>query len=343
MKRLRISFLIGLLLLVEIAFAAVSKHSPLVLSRDWVEKYKDRATISGQITVDHAGAVKTPGKSNPSNDGDIHAASRSTAVGLPMVAEVMNAVDVPDAVSDVKGSEAGKPKTFTGVWRVWFEHPPSGQTQTQDLSRLGTAGTNTNPAHCFEVHPLTDFDMIALQKTFHEVPGYAPKDAATAFGRYEKLKIALSADAKTVSLSSQMIGFNYVRFKLRLQQKAIDLTDRDKEVTGKQAKVDIYAVDAPDDNDPLAVDIRAIFVAGTGPEEDVSALGAGGEMVVWGIPRVNLNAVSTFLGAGGNSAPNRKLPYEIVIVAAESSADEEGASAAPSGAASTGHHSQNVR
>jgi len=335
MKRLRTYLFVATLLLPQFGMAApaATKQSKLVLSRAWVEKYKDRATIDGEITIDHAGAVKTPSKSQPSNDGDIHAASRSTDIGLPMVAEIMNAKDVPNAVSRAKAlSEAknadDKHVPFTGVWRLWFEHPPSGQTQTQDLTQLGKPGTNTNPAHCFEVHPLTRFDSISLEKTFHSVPGYDPKDAASAFGRYEKLKISLSSNAKTVTLSSQMIGFNYVQFKLRLQNAATNLMKDDKgAITGKQAKVDIFALDAADDDEALATDVRAIFVAGTDPALEVAKLGAGGEMVVWGIPRLNLNAISTFLKAGGSQATARKLTYEMIIVAVESSADEEGAAA----------------
>lgn len=328
MKRQTIYLFIATLLLPRFGTAAAAtKQSNLVLNRAWVEKYKDRATIAGEITIDHAGPVKTPGPSKPSNDGDIHAASRSTDIGLPMVAEIMNAKDVLDAVKQVKNAE-GNHAPFTGVWRLWFEHPPSGQTQTQDLTQLGKPGTNTNPAHCFEVHPLTEFDNINLEKTFHPVPGYDPKDAAAAFGRYEKLQISLSANAKTVTLSSQMIGFNYVQFKLRLQNAAIDLMKDDNgAVTGKQAKVDIFTLDAADDDEPLATDVRAIFVAGTEPAQEVAKLGAGSEMVVWGIPRLNLNAISTFLKAGGTQATSRKLTYEMVIVAVESSADEEGAEA----------------
>jgi hypothetical protein len=343
MRNLRLYICLATLLLPRFGMAAVSKQSKLVLNRAWVEKYKDRATIAGEITIDHAGPVKTPRASSPSNDGDIHAASRSTDVGLPMVAEIMNAKDVLNAVKRVKDAE-GQQADFTGVWRLWFEHPPSGQTQAQDLTKLGQAGTNTNPAHCFEVHPLTKFDHIDLQKTFHSVPGYEPKDATTAFGRYEKLKISLSANAKTVTLSSQMIGFNYVEFKLRLQKKAIDLVkDEQGAATGKQAMVDIYALDASDDDDPLATDIRAIFVAETEPEQAVVKLGAGGEMAVWGIPRLNLNAVSTFLSAGGTQAADRKLTYEMVIVAVESSADEEGAPSATRKRTSTGGRQHNPK
>jgi hypothetical protein len=299
--------------------AATSKPSRLVLKRQWVASLADRATVTGEILVDDSlTRPKKPNKSQPSNDGDIHAAGRSKEVGLPMVAEIMNAQDRLNAVSRVNDFKKNKTAaTFTGVWRLWFEHPPSGQTQVQDLEDLGSGAPGTNPAHCFEIHPLTEFDNIPLEQTFHSVPGYNPKDAKTAFGRYEKLKISLKADSQTVTLSSSMIGFNYVRFKIQLQDKASDLKDSSGDITGKQAKVDVFEVDSADDSDPLATDVRTIFVKGTKPEQEVASLQGGDELVVWGVPRLNLNAVETFLEAGGTQATNRKLTYEMVIVAVE--------------------------
>jgi hypothetical protein len=317
MKR-QLHALLTLIALVLPACAA-SRPSQVVLKKEWIARLADRATISGEMLIDDClTKPKKPSKSQPSNDGDIHAAGRSKQVGLPMVAEIMNAQDKLNAVSrvaDFKKSKAAA--NFTGVWRLWFEHPPSGQTQIQDFKDLGRGGPGTNPAHCFEVHPLTQFDNIPLQQTFHEVPGYNPKDAKSAFGRYEKLKISLAADSRTVTLSSSMIGFNYVRFKIQLQDQATDLKDSNGEVTGKQAMVDVYEAEAADDSEPLATAIRAIFVRGTKPEQAVSQLQGGDELVVWGIPRLNLNAVETFLQAGGTQATNRKLTYEMVIVAVE--------------------------
>ena len=38
-------------------------------------------------------------------------------------------------------------------------------------------------------------------------------------------------------------------------------------------------------------------------------------MHVIGIPRINLNAVSTFIAVNGGQKLTRKLPYEMIIVA----------------------------
>jgi hypothetical protein len=44
------------------------------------------------------------------------------------------------------------------------------------------------------------------------------------------------------------------------------------------------------------------------------SIGDETELDALGIPRVNLNAISKFLSAAGDTAVTRKLPYEIIIV-----------------------------
>ncbi len=66
-----------------------------------------------------------------------------------------------------------------------------------------------------------------------------------------------------------------------------------------------------------------IFVPGTEPFKAVQN-GFSDDLKVLGIPRVNLNAVSTFINAPENAdsvtaaaGVTRKLPYEMIIVALE--------------------------
>lgn len=311
MKRPRLFHIFLASCLAASAFAA-DKASTLVLKRSWIEQFKNRATISGQMFVDHSlSSPKTPSASKPANDGDIHAAGRSAQVGLPMVAEIMNAKDDLTAVKlAVDRTKDHKAAEVTGVWRLWFEHPPSGETQKQDFTNLVVAD-GTNPDHCFEIHPLVKFEGRDLEKTFHSIPGFKTKDAKESFDRYEKLKLSLTSNADTVSLSSQKVGFNYVKFRLRLHGKPTKLgTD------GLQAVADIFEVNGDAEADPLASDVRVVFVNGTQPATEAAKNGAGDEMVVLGIPRVNLNAVSAFVKTHA-SATGRKLPYEMVILGME--------------------------
>src|ERR1700751_563153 len=60
----------------------------LVLKKAFVTKYRNRATIDASFFVDHAHKQPNP----PAKDGDMHVAGRAPKeVGLPMVAEVVNA------------------------------------------------------------------------------------------------------------------------------------------------------------------------------------------------------------------------------------------------------------
>lgn len=317
-----------LFLLLSISVAVYAEGpSTVVLKRSWVEKYKDRATIDGVMRIDHALKKPNPG----SKDGDIHAAGRSPQVGLPMVAEVMNAALEPGTLDLIHAREKDKKLvSISGVWRLWFEHPPSGDTQIQDFTDMSEA-EDTNPPHCFEVHPLTNVGGADVANdTFKSIPGFTPKDAAQAFGRYEKLRITIRAGSDSIALASSMIGFNYVQFRMRLLAKAVNLPDPpDGSATdGMQALVDIFPVEGGDDEEPLASGVRVILVNGTGPSEKIQTLEADDEIVVLGIPRVNLNAVMTFVDQGGSEAIDRKLPYEMVIVDAEGASSSETASAA---------------
>src|SRR5437016_3412017 len=72
-----------------IVVGGLGHAATIVLKRAWVEKFKNRATIEDvSFKIDHAHPRPNPG----SADGDMHVAGRADKeIGLPMVAEVMNA------------------------------------------------------------------------------------------------------------------------------------------------------------------------------------------------------------------------------------------------------------
>src|ERR1035437_4209351 len=162
--------LIGLLLL---ALPLATQNNTVVLKRAFVEQYKDRATIDASFFVDHA--HKHPNA--PSADGDMHVAGRAQKeVGLPMVAEVMNAAQKGQAaavaeIHAVEGKNSAVP--LTGAWRFWFEHPAKTQVQFDTVPVPG----NTNPDHSFEIHPIAKFDTNSVVGSFQNVPGFTPYDA----------------------------------------------------------------------------------------------------------------------------------------------------------------------
>ena len=69
----------------------------LELNRSFIEKYKNRLTISAQYFVDAAHKKPNPG----SKDRDMHVAGRASEIGLATVAEIQNAKSVPAAVDAI--------------------------------------------------------------------------------------------------------------------------------------------------------------------------------------------------------------------------------------------------
>ena len=290
----------------------LANSATIVLKRAWIDKFKDRATIEDvTFTIDHAHPRPNP----PANDGDMHVAGRAPKeIGLPMVAEIMNADNKEPAVQLVHAKEGtGQAITVSGAWRLWFEHPPSSGSQIQ-FNTVSPA-KNTNPDHCFEIHPLTKVGPNDVAASLHDISGFTPKDATAAFGAYEKLTLSLKTDPKktAVTLIANKSGFNYVLFTMRATGKLTKLDD------GGFAVLADVVPDGSDDSDVLAEQVRMIFVPNSPPWDKVNAdgLAVGDELTVLGIPRINLNMVSTMLKSTSSSA--KKLPYEMIIVALEAS------------------------
>ena len=178
----------------------------VVLKKAFMEKYKDRATIDTRFVVDHAkNSPNTIGRSG--DDGDLHVAGRSPkGVGLPMVAEVINARMVPDVVTTLnalEGTDQSVP--ISGAWRLWFEHPAKTQ---QVQGKTVPPAKSTNPDHVFEIHPITELDGADVRATFVEIPGYEAYDARTAFGHYEKLKMTVQASGSGVQINANRAVYN---------------------------------------------------------------------------------------------------------------------------------------
>lgn len=308
MISLRIRESLTVLALLFIATAANSQT--LVLQRSFIEKYKNRATIDASFVVDHAHPRANP----PAKDGDLHASGRSQEVGLPMVAEVMNAAGSPQAsvVNDIKANQGnGVATPISGAWRIWFEHPSS-EPQVQ-FDPVPPAG-NTNPDHCFEIHPITQYAAKPILDSIKEVPGFAAHDAEKAFERYEKMSATIEIDAQTIMVTSKKVPFNYVKFVAQLAGKPDSLDNNDAGTVDGQVVLANVMKNAEDE--VLVDNVRLIFIAETQPAGELAKASEGATLEFLGIPRVDLNAISTFLEAGGAGTVVRKLPYEIIVVGA---------------------------
>ncbi len=275
-------------------------QSTLVLHNSFISKHKNRVTIvSTTFSVDH---VK-PTINAASKDGDLHIAGRLDDLGLPLVIEITNARSAMPAVERARNKEGTK-VPIQGVWRLWFEHATGKQTQGSAVPKPA----NSNPAHVFEVHPVTEFDGIDVRHTFAGIPGFTPKKADAAFAQYEKKTLSYKASKSATTIAVTAVGYNYVDFKIRLKNNPT------KRVDGYTVLAEVFDLDG----DPVTTSPRRmVFAAGTPPAVRIATAETGEEFRVLGIPRINLDLLSK--NVKQNPIPKKPipLPYEMIIMALE--------------------------
>jgi hypothetical protein len=295
-------------LLVFVLLSALA-HAELniVLKNDFIEKYKDRATITAQFTVVAASKVHPA-----SQDADIHIAGRSEDIGLPVVAEIMNAKGAPAALKAVKaGENSGEPVPVIGAWRIWAEH---GGIDDQVQGAPVTVA-DSNPPHVFQIHPVSQFDNKSVLKSLHPIQGYTPKKAHDAFMAYERLSSVITPGADTTTIRTVTAGYNYVKFIMELSEEPTHETDSGD---GRSVFAKVYDTDC----ELLLHKRRMIFVKDSPPEQKVKTLHRGRQLLVLGLPRIDLSLVSFRTGCDKDPACKQKhpdvlqwsLPYEIIVV-----------------------------
>lgn len=277
------------------AFAEVE----IILTNTFIDTYANRATIETGFTVDKA--HKKPNAA--SKDGDIHIAGRGNKVKLPMVAEIMNAKESPEALDRVHEFEGeDKAQIVIGAWRLWNEH--AGDSVFIQGSPVAKA-TTTNPDHAFEIHPVTSFDGVDVTDTFHPIAGYKEKEANQAFSTYENLRSEIKVQGSKTSIVSSMGGFNYVKFQMVLTERPHKVVD------GAFAFAEVHDMDG----ELLIRKKRMVFVASTPPAEAVKNGQADTCLVVLGIPRIDL-ALVKWRAEHAATRPEVltwNLPYEMII------------------------------
>jgi hypothetical protein len=282
--------------------------SKLVLKNAFIEKYKNRVTVEIDFKVDHAHPKPNP-ISADGEDGDLHFSGRAPDVGLPMVAEIVNAVApaqkaAVDLVHQKEKEQKKQNVRLAGVWRLWFEHPPAGQGQ-QIQGQTIPIPENTNPDHVFELHPLTAIGDKTVPKSFAVIPKFTAYDADTAFGYYEKLPLAAKANASATLLSSVKAKYNYAEFVIELTSAAAPVED------GFFALAKVL-----DREGNTVVDNarRMAFPQGTSPAAIIKSRKKGDRLHVIGIPRLNLERISALTKSAGGAEVKVNLPYEMIIV-----------------------------
>jgi hypothetical protein len=308
-KATRIRAMAAILCLLTFSATNCLAEITITLKKEFIESHKNRATTGDiHFTVDHAGKIKPVGSG--AQDGDNHNSGRAPEIGLPMVAEIMNARKQTKYVTIMKNHE-GKLLTLGGVWRLWCEH---GGSSDQIQGETVEKASDTNPDHVFEVHPITSIEGDPLLTSFAPIVSpttkkeFKYKDASDAFTRYESLKSHISSDSDTVTIVTNMAGYNYVEFLIDPVEAAQEIED------GHSVMAKVLDLDG----EVLLQKRRMVFVKGTAPEKALLAHKKGSmPLHVIGIPRIDLALVSWRVEHGKDppEALDWTLPYEMVIVA----------------------------
>jgi hypothetical protein len=283
----------------------------ITLKNDFIDKYKDLVTIKTKFKVVKAGKLHPP-----SQDGDMHCSGLADEVGLPIVAEIMNARLQEEAVLAMQEAEkTKKPIQVAGAWRIWCEHAGGGaQVQGKELE----AFTDSNPDHVFEIHPLSWVGKVDTRKSFRPIKGYRPKEAHTAFLHYENVKCKITPGDKTTTIRTSTAGYNIVKFKLE------SLEEKDKQKVVDDGRFVMCAV-RDLENELVVRKVRMAFVKDTPPEAAVKNLANGERLTVLGIPRIDLALVSYRVKHKDDEGEplTWNLPYEIIVVAVVEDAGED--------------------
>ena len=282
---------------------AAARAEKLILSSTFVNQVKDRATVSAKLKVDvHPNTPHSISKGG--NDGDIHMAGRAEEVGLPLVAEIVNARLVKPAMTRLKATAPGTEVPVEGVWRIWFEHlGKEDQIQGDPVDVPDTS----NPAHLFEIHPITTFGGDSVLDSFVDIPNYTAYPAHVAFPFYEQVKATISASDSSVTITSGAGKYNYAQFVIELAGAVQDVDD------GSFVLANVF--DKEDDEEAVTKEARRmVFVKDTRPACEVKKLTTGSRLHVLGIPRVNLSEVAVM---ATEEAAATHLPYEMIIVAVQ--------------------------
>ncbi len=302
-----------ILLALLFGFFYSNSQITMTLRKSFIDSFKNKLTITANYEVYFAHKSPNPG----SKDGDLHFAGFDKKIGLPIVAEIMNAREFDEAVQKVHDFEGkGKPQNkvpLSGVWRLWCEHP--GDIEAFKQGKMNIEIENTNPAHVFEIHPVTKIDAIDLSASLHKINGYTYKDAEDAFSRYSNLRCKIKQTAKTITIETNGIGYNYVDFWLKFNS-----SDNLVVSDGLFAFCTIYNSDFDpvdeDQGDLIAHKLRVAFVKGSSLYDKAKTAKKGDFLHVVGIPRINLTLIS-WRAVHANTQPEVltwNLPFEIVAV-----------------------------
>ncbi len=274
----------------------------IILRKSFVDTLKDRISY----TLDYIVVKMHYHPNSPSADGDMHIAGYSNRVGLPIVAEIMNAKYQGEAIDILRSFEGTSNMVqMKGAWRIWCEHSGNDkQEQGVEIPQI----INTNPAHVFEIHPITNVADKEILNSLTPIVGYQYKVSDDAFDKYSHTFCKLEDLGEKVLIETRGVGYNYAEFWIEVTDSSQFITSDGRflfcRILDKEGKIIVHKM-------------RLAFPKDSEAELKVKDLNKGDKMHVIGIPRINLALISYRI-KHSNESPYMlewNLPVEMIIVA----------------------------
>ena len=297
-------------LLAGILFCSVSySQIKITLRKSFIDSFKNKVTIDADYAIFYA----HPSPNAAKDDGDLHFSGYDKKIGLPTVAEVMNAADEQEALDTIHANEGkGKPDntiTLTGVWRLWAEHISTGTTYAQGMGSKTIK--NTNPNHVFEIHPATSIKGIDLISSLRDIEGYEA-EPKKAFPNYLSRPCNISSTTKKITIQTRGALYNYADFWIRLLSTEKFKVDDGLfvycDVLDAKFKPGVHNVSSK----TITFMIRMAFVKGSEAYNTVKDMQKDEFLHVIAIPRISLIAISQRVSSKKNLSD--KLPFEMIVV-----------------------------
>jgi hypothetical protein len=209
----------------------------------------------------------------------------------------------------------GRAVSVTGVWRLWFEHP--GKVQAMGASFPAPKGTN--PAHLFEIHPVTKFNGEDTLASLVEIKDYKkgstgePKSysaypGSTTVPEYECMPSTILGKNNGITIDSRKAEYNYTDLVIELTGKPKKLGDCFIALANIYDSEEMEHLLTPKPR-------RMIFVKDSPPAAKIGEYAKGTVLRVLGIPRISLAEVYKIAKKSPGEIESYFLPYEIIVAA----------------------------
>ncbi len=198
---------------------------------------------------------------------------------------------------------------MTGVFRIWLEHPPSGNAIQTEAERVPWYG-NSNPDHQVELHPLVSVGALDfrshvkwIQQGSQRFMGYGPTQLVTVLNKTITIQRVTVGGESYIRIHGTKTGFNHWNLRGRVVQPAQPLAD------GLALRLDILE----DSNQiiPEALNLPAVAVAGTVAHTKAPTLGPSDIITFQALIRIHL---PTILDQASTMSRDIPLPVEFVLL-----------------------------